>query len=114
MADVLVTNNREITQYEVRATAMNAFNNLNVSVDDPLNKYHFVIQRVAEPQDAQRVQVGGRIALQPRTLGIMDVANEIYRAGGLEATGLQILALVNAVIDKHKGDGITPDVIANS
>jgi len=104
MTDVVIQSPTTIAQYEVRVPNFVAYNDLDQA--DPMLKYSFVINRIAEPQDVTRVQVGARMPLPSHTLMIGDIINEIYRAGGLEATGLQILALVEAVIDKHKGDGI--------
>ncbi len=111
MADVFIPFTKTIAQYEIRVPNFVAYNNLDVSVSDPLNKYSFVINRVAEPQDSDHVQVGSRIPLQPHTMNIGDVAEDMFTAAGITASGLQILALVSAVMDAHKGDGLTTNNI---
>jgi len=111
MADVFIPFTKTIAQYEIRVPNFVAYNNLDVPVTDPLNKYSFVINRVAEPQDADHNQVGSRIPLQSHTMKIADIAEQEFTAAGVTATGLQVLALVSAVIDAHKGDGLTTDNI---
>jgi len=109
MTDCVIPSPVTIAQYEVRVPNFVSYNDLDQT--DPMQKYSFVINRVAEPQDDRRVQVGSRLPLPSHTLMIADVADEIYTAAGVTVSGLQILALVEAVIDKHKGDGITPSNI---
>ncbi len=111
MADVFIPFTKTIAQYEIRVPSFVAYNNLDVGLDDPLHKYSFVINRVAEPQDEEHVQVGSRIPLGPHTMSVGDIANEVFTAAGVTASGIQILALVSAVMDAHKGDGLTTDNI---
>lgn len=109
MTDVVIQSPTTIAQYEVRVPNFVAYNDLDQP--DPMQKYSFVINRIAEPQDNTRVQVGARLPLPSHTLMIGDIINEVYTAAGVTVSGLQILALVEAVIDRHKGDGITPSNI---
>jgi hypothetical protein len=96
------------TQQEIRCDAFICRNALDVSESDPLNKYSAFIDRVAEPQDATGAQVGVRNRLDPVRLDLAALMAESFTAGGVTVTGAQLLALINAAIDAHKAEGMTP------
>ena len=96
------------TQQEIRCDAFICRNNLDVPESDPLNKYSAFIDRVAEPQDSTGGQVGIRQRLDPVRLDLAALMGESFTASGVTVTGAQLLALINAAIDAHKADGLTP------
>jgi hypothetical protein len=92
------------TQQEVRADALICRNNLDA---EGLAKYELIIDRIAEPQDAEGEQVGVRQRITPSVrLPLSQIVGESYTVGGLTLTVPQILAFVNEVVDAHKGDNL--------
>jgi hypothetical protein len=91
------------TQQEIRAYGMFARNNLDV---DGLDKYSLIIDRVAEPQDADGVKCGERARLPSVTLPLSAIVAESYTVGSITLSVQEILAFVNEVVDAHKGDGL--------
>ncbi len=114
MADVFVSNTKDAVQYAIVVPKLEIFNDLNVPITDLAHKFTLVIHRVAEPQNSVHVVVGNRIPLQSRTMRGGDAAAEFFTVGNITLTGAQVLAFVQAVVDKHKPDGLTATVIADS
>lgn len=90
-------------QQEIRADALICRNNLDAT---GLEKYALIIDRVAEPQDAEGNKVGERFRQKSVELPLSQIVGESYTVGGLTLTVPQILAFVNEVVDAHKGYGL--------
>jgi len=114
MPDVFIDNTKSAVQYAIVVPKLEIFNDLNVPITDLPHKFTLVIHRIAEPQNSAHVPVGSRITLQSRTMRGGDAAAEFFTVGNITLTGAQVLAFVQAVVDKHKPDGLTADVIAAS
>jgi hypothetical protein len=93
-------------QYEVRCDAFIGKNNLDAALDDVANKYSVILDRVAEPQDADGNRIGDRVRLPTLSLSVADLPDELT-AGGITVSKMQFLLLINELVDMHKAQGLT-------
>ncbi len=78
-------------------------NDLDASTDNPLGKYGLSLHVVAEPQDADGNIAGLREGLPVVQVPLADALARQFTAGGITASGAQIMALFNEVVDHYKG-----------
>jgi hypothetical protein len=101
MKDIFITPPSKI---EVRCDGFHALNNL--SATDPMQKYSVIIDRVADPQDADGQRAGKITRLDPVRLSLADVWGEAVEVEGHTIPVPVLLAAINAFIDSHKGDNL--------
>ena len=91
-----------IARKEVRCHACILRNNLDKPADDPVAKCDMTLHRFAEPQDADGTMVAPREPMGEVEVDLADALQRSFTAAGITATGGQIMALLNEVIDYYK------------
>lgn len=105
MATITIPN--VATQQEIRCDGLICRNNLDVSEDNPLQKYSIILDRMAEPQDATGKRIGDRVRLPSLSVPMTDLFTHDITINGVTMTGAQIMGFVNALIDDYKADGLS-------
>jgi len=96
-----------VARREVRCSLIVCVNDLDIPMSGDLTKKFTVnATRMAEPQSAVGNRIGDRTRLAPLALDMATVLPQEFTAGGITATGAQILALFNEVIDTYKTNGL--------
>ena len=96
---------------EIRCLSVSITNNLGVSPNRPAVKYNMVLQPIGEYQTVDGMPTGPRELMRPVQVPMAEVLATTFSVAGVTATGSQILALLNAVVDAYK---TTPPVADES
>ena len=104
MADKFIPVSTAIpARLKVRCVAAIAGSDPDIAVDDPiLQKYSLELRTVGDPQDANGVNCGPRQGLPSQFVPMKDALQRSFTAGGITATGAQVMALFNEVVDFYK------------
>lgn len=94
------------TQQEIRCDSLICRNALDISEDNPLNKYSVILDRLAEPQDAEGNRVGDRMRLASRTVPMGEIFAATVTVDGILLTGAQVMTAVNAIVDQFKANDL--------
>lgn len=109
MADVIIPGAIAIlpAQTEIRCHAAIATNDLDIPMSGDLTaKFGLLICRTAEEQDAAGVQVNPRKVISSVEVPMATAMARNFTAAGITATGAQVLALFNEVVDTYKGTNL--------
>lgn len=109
MADVIIPGAVTATpdQTEIRCHAAIATNDLDIPMSGDLTaKFGLLLCRTAEEQDATGKQVNPRKIIDSVSVPMATAMTRNFTAAGITATGAQVLALFNEVVDTYKGTNL--------